>query len=257
MKLSEITFQLEEIGLTKSEIKVYLALLDIGSSTTGPIIDKSQTANSKIYSVLEKLIQKGLVTDFKKEGLKYYKAANPKQITSYLEEKKAEISKQEKAIGSILPSLSLMFEQKEEDREASVFRGPKGVKAAFDDVVNTLERNSEMHIMGVYNFGEDFLKLAKYFQGNRSRKGIKINFIMNRDAKAIADVFANYPPAEVRFMEEGVVTPAIFIIYANKIIISLGDEMTMFMIKSQSAADAFRVYHKQLWDKGEKYISVR
>ena len=80
---------------------------------------------------------------------------------------------------------------------------------------------------------------------------------MNRDAKAIADVFANYPPAEVRFMEEGVVTPAIFIIYANKIIISLGDEMTMFMIKSQSAADAFRVYHKQLWDKGEKYISVR
>ena len=58
-------------------------------------------------------------------------------------------------------------------------------------------------------------------------------------------------------MEEGVVTPALFIIYKNKVIISLGDEMTMFMIKSQSAADAFRVYHKQLWDKGEKYISVR
>ena len=170
MKLNEIAFQLEEIGLTKSEIKVYLALLDLGASTTGPIVDKSQTANSKVYGVLEKLIQKGLVTDFKKEGLRYFKAANPMQIQNYLKEKENEIKKQEKAVQDILPTLSLMFSQKEEDREASVFRGPKGVKAALDDVVNTMEENSEMHIMGVYNFGEDFLKLAKYFQNKRSKK---------------------------------------------------------------------------------------
>jgi len=62
-----------------------------------------------------------------------------------------------------------------------------------------------------------------------------------------------YPPLEVRFMEEGVVTPAIFLIYKDKVIINLGDEMVFFMIKSQSTADAFNVYFKQLWKGAEKY----
>ncbi|MBI2665760.1 hypothetical protein HYX12_04015 [Candidatus Woesearchaeota archaeon] len=45
---------LRNIGLTDSEIKVYLALLELGSSTKGPIVDKSRVASSKIYELLEK-----------------------------------------------------------------------------------------------------------------------------------------------------------------------------------------------------------
>tara|TARA_Y100000310_G_scaffold324599_1_gene386639 strand:- start:401 stop:1171 length:771 start_codon:yes stop_codon:yes gene_type:complete len=254
MDVGRMAFQLEEIGLTKSEIKVYLALLDLGVSTTGPIIDKSQTANSKIYSVLEKLLQKGLVTFFKQEGLKYYKAANPLQIPRYLEEKKVEIAKQEKAVQDILPTLSLMFNQKEQDKEAIVFKGVKGVKAGFDDVVDTMKKGEEIHIMGVYQFQKEYERLATYFQKIRNLKGVKANFLINKSAKPIADIFKEYPPIEIRFMEEGVVTPALFIIYKNKVIISLGDEMVFFMIKSQSVADTFRVYHSQLWDNAEEYV---
>lgn len=50
---------LEELGLTKSEIKVYLALLELGQSTTGPVVDKAEIASSKIYEILEKLVNKG------------------------------------------------------------------------------------------------------------------------------------------------------------------------------------------------------
>ena len=60
MDITKIQLELEQIGFTKSEIKIYLALLKLGSSTTGPIITESKTANSKIYEVLEKLIEKGL-----------------------------------------------------------------------------------------------------------------------------------------------------------------------------------------------------
>ena len=38
------TFALKEAGLTDGEIKVYLALLELGSSTTGPVIEKSGIA---------------------------------------------------------------------------------------------------------------------------------------------------------------------------------------------------------------------
>ena len=65
---------LEDIGLTRSEINVYLALLELGSSTTGKIIDKAKVSSSKIYEVLDKLIQKGLVSFIIKSGIKYFQA---------------------------------------------------------------------------------------------------------------------------------------------------------------------------------------
>ena len=65
---------LEKIGLTNSEIKVYLALIDTGASTVGPITSKSKVASSKTYELLDKLIEKGLVTTYKEDNIKYFKA---------------------------------------------------------------------------------------------------------------------------------------------------------------------------------------
>ena len=49
---------LEEIGLTEGENKVYLALLKLGSSTIGRIIKEAQVSNSKIYDILDRLNKK-------------------------------------------------------------------------------------------------------------------------------------------------------------------------------------------------------
>ena len=51
---------LRELGLTDGETRVYLALLGKPETTVGPVIDKAQISSSKVYVILEKLIQKGL-----------------------------------------------------------------------------------------------------------------------------------------------------------------------------------------------------
>ena len=121
MNLSSIKLELEQIGFNKSEIKIYLGLLKIGPSSSGPIIKESKTANSKVYEVLEKLIQKGMVSHFMKENVKYYKATNPKMLLNYLEEKKLKIEKEEGKINKLLPSLLALSKEKEEDKEAVIF----------------------------------------------------------------------------------------------------------------------------------------
>src|SRR3989338_3370224 len=78
---------LKEIGLTDSEIKVYLALLELGSSTAGPIVEKSGVASSKIYEVLEKLMQKGLASFVIASGTKHFEAASPRRVEDYIREK--------------------------------------------------------------------------------------------------------------------------------------------------------------------------
>lgn len=251
MELDRIELTLEEIGLTHSEIKVYLSLLKLGSSTTGPIIKESNTSNSKIYIVLNKLIDKGLVTFYIQNDLKYFKAVNPSQLLRYLKEKQEEIKEQETKINNLIPIIS-SFSQKNEESEAVVFKGSKAIKSAFNDIVDTLDKGEEVHILGTYNFGEKFLNLAIYFQQIRSKKGIKAKFLINRDAKNVANMFSKYPPVEIRFMKEGVKTPAVFLIYKNKVIINLGDEMVFFMIKSQRTADSFNVYFEELWKMAKK-----
>ena len=251
MDLNNIVDKLEEVELTKSEIKVYLALLEIGPSTSGPIITQSNTSNSKIYVVLNKLIEKGLVTYYIQNKIKYYKAVNPTQLLRYLKEKENKIKEQEKSITELIPELYNISREKEEN-EALVFRGPKAIKSAFNDIVDTLEKGQEVHIMGTYNFGENFLRLGIYFQQIRSKKGIKAKFLINNEAKNVAKIYSKYAPIEIRYMKKGVNTPAVFLIYKNKVIINLGDEMVMFMIKSDRTAKAFEVYFDQLWKVSQK-----
>ena len=64
--------ELMGIGLTQREVKVYLALLKLGESTTGKIIQESGISSGKIYEILEKLIGKGLASYTIKEKTKYF-----------------------------------------------------------------------------------------------------------------------------------------------------------------------------------------
>ena len=246
------TSALESAGLAKSEIKVYLALLEMGASSTGPIVMRSRTADSKIYEVLEKLSQKGLVSAFLKGGVRHYKASSPSMILEYLKEKKKRVENEQESVSKMLPSLLLMERQTAKTNEASVFTGPRGVKTAFQDIVDTLGKGEEVHIMGIYRFGEPFLRAVQNFHKNRSAKGAKAKILFNSGAWETAKKLSQYKPIETRFMPNDIFTPAIFLIYKDKVLISLGDEFTMFMIKSASANKAFEAYFSAMWDSAKR-----
>ena len=67
------TKALEDIGLTQGEIKVYLALLEIGPSTAGSILEKAGIQNSVFHFCVNSLIEKGLVSYVKKNKFRVYK----------------------------------------------------------------------------------------------------------------------------------------------------------------------------------------
>src|SRR3989338_647839 len=63
---------LTEIGLTQKESEVYLALVELGSSSASNIIQKTGFHRAVVYDLLERLIEKGLVGHVVKgkEGIK-------------------------------------------------------------------------------------------------------------------------------------------------------------------------------------------
>src|SRR3990167_5476847 len=93
---------LTEIGLTPGEIKSYLALLKLGSSSTGPLSKESKVSRSKLYDILDKLEKKGLVSNIEENGVIYFQAVEPAKIKTYLKEKEDKIKEMASQFDSYL-----------------------------------------------------------------------------------------------------------------------------------------------------------
>ena len=87
---------LQKLGLSKNESKVYLVLLELGLSSTKPIIERTNLHRQIVYDTLSSLIEKGLVSYVIQANRKYFKASNPKQFLGYFNQKQREIKIQKK-----------------------------------------------------------------------------------------------------------------------------------------------------------------
>ncbi len=133
------TSLLIKAGLTKGEIKVYLALLKLGLTTSGPIVNKSGIAKSMVYPVLEKLIHKGLVSYIIKEKTKYFQASDPEKIVEFIEEREKSLNETKDEVKKSLPELELMMKLAKKS-EATIYLGNKGLRTAYERVYKKLKR---------------------------------------------------------------------------------------------------------------------
>lgn len=240
---------LEEIGLTKSEIKVYLALLELGSSTTGPIVDKSKIASSKIYEILEKLIQKGLASTIVQSGTKHFEAANPERLQDYMKEKEAKIKQQEQELSKILPELKLKQTLSKHKSETIVFKGIKGADTAFNDILTTLKKGEEVVAIGFSDVHKQFQDFLIKFHRKRSKKGIKARKVFGESLREMGEKIDKMPYSQVKFFPTQEGNPVATLVYADKTLLSLAWDDLWIQIKNKRLADANRARFEELWKK--------
>ena len=102
---------LQDIGLSVTESKVYLALLELGNALAGEITKKSQINRTNVYDALERLIEKGLVTYVISANRKVFEPVNPERLKEILEEKQANFN-------TLLPELELKYKEHKSEEEA-------------------------------------------------------------------------------------------------------------------------------------------
>jgi len=240
---------LEEIGLTKNEIKIYLALLELGSTSTGAIIKKTGIHTSKVYDGLERLAEKGLVSHIIKANTKYFKAVNPDRFIDFLNEKKNKINEQEMEIESILPQLKARQLLAKEGTEAEIFQGWKGMETTYKMLRDTLKKGDMNYVFGASK-GEDEEKFREFFTRHVNflgQKGIKQKIIFNEYARGNLPIYNKYPKLfQMRYMEN--TTPAEINIWADKtMIVILRKYPTVILIDDKKVAGSFREYFDFMW----------
>ena len=132
-----------KIGLTEGEIKVYLALLRLGETTVGSIGRESKVSKSKMYDILDKLIEKGFAGYIVKNGTKHFAANDPKMIMEFINKKAEEIEKTKQEAEKILPKLALQRSTIGKKKIAEVYEGFHGLKAIREELILTLKKGDE------------------------------------------------------------------------------------------------------------------
>ena len=246
--------ELKKIGLTDGEARVYLALLNLNSSTVGPIAKKSKVAYSKIYEVLERLLEKGLVSHITKEKTKYFQALEPERLNEYVEKKKMELKSSEKELEKLIPLLKSHL-KKEKKREAEIFVGEKGLMTAYEILLEEAERNSKLRFFYIFNpeYDEevyDFFYGRLNFNGKKTipiLKQKKMKWLGIINGKDIPKKFKKYSKLIVQ-RRANFPIPGNINITDNSVLIAIwsGEPMGI-LIQSEETAKNFKDYFDSVW----------
>lgn len=249
------TNYLKEAGLTDGEIKVYLALLGLGLSTTGPIIEKSGIARSIIYHILDKLMQKGLVSCITKEKTKYFQASDPKKIIEYIDEREQRLLENKKKVEKMLPQL-LLQQKMSPKSQANFYIGFKGIRTAHEHSYDKLNRGEEYVYLGVPVFQPEEQHL--YWQRDhvkRAKIGISTRMLFNKGTdKKIIRNRNSYHLCEAREMNADIKSPACFMVYKDTtLIVMQHPESFAIEIVNKQVAESFMEYFEYFWKSAKPF----
>jgi len=245
---------LEQIGLTRSEINVYMALLELGSSATGKIIEKSKASSSKIYEILDRLMQKGLVSFVVKSRIKYFEAAAPKRLMDYLNQKEERLKEQKNEIKKIIPTLELKRKLLINKSEATIYKTIRGLETAFYSALNLLKSGETQYVIGLNQRDPAINRFFIKFQKERARRNIKMKAIVNESARNELRIQAdNAPLSEIKYMPETTLT-AINIFKNRTLIFPQSEEPLLIVIDSKEVAQSFKVQFDMWWNQDTKIV---
>src|SRR3989344_1431409 len=158
--------KLVPLGITSTEAKIYLLLLEMGKAQAGLISRKTGIHRRSVYDALERLIEKGLVSYIKENKKLYYLPANPQRIQDIIDHYHAEVH-------SILPTLHTKFKEQHHKQETLFYRGKEGIKTLFEDQIND---KKEVYIIGASHLAKEILPYyLPHYTHKRIQQKIKLH----------------------------------------------------------------------------------
>ncbi|MBT4823563.1 hypothetical protein HN695_06015 [Candidatus Woesearchaeota archaeon] len=233
---------LAEMGLGEGEIKVYLALLKLGSSPVSALKEETNLHRTTIYDFIEKLLNKGLANYVVMGNVKYYQATNPQRLSDFLKEKASRLNE-------VMPELVKMSGFHKKELNVEVFKGKEGYKAMLGLVIR-----EKKDLIGMGFEEEKFEELVpdtmRWYFREIKEKGIKERIFVKNSTNFL------YPHNNVSYksLPDEYFNPNPTMTFGDFVAIHIWDPFSTIVIKNKDLADSYRKWFEMLWEQNVKTI---
>ena len=162
------------LGLLESEIKTYVAALELGPSTVIMLSKRTRLSRQAIYDALGALTDRGIMSSLMRGKKRLYTAEHPETLLQYAQRKQKDLDTQIDKLEHMIPKLELQLNQ--EKPVVKLFEGKEGVKM-MAEVIADLPKGGTMYeladseaIHEIFTF-DDYREYANLVQ----EKNIKLN----------------------------------------------------------------------------------
>ncbi len=241
---------LQKLGLTGNEIKVYLALVGLGSTLAGEVIKKTGLHRPNVYDALERLIDKGFVSYIVQANRKYFEAKPPTALLDYVGEKQKELEEDHALIAGIIPELELKRKLGKEQLEATIFKGKRGIKSMMEDI---LRMRKNLLVFGASGKFKQYMGAYYHnFHKRRAQKKMMMRVLYHERLRKEHREQELPQPAEIRY-SRGMESLVTVYVSGDKVGITVWSEQPVAtVIRSKEVSESFRDHFKVLWEQARQ-----
>ncbi|MCA9356732.1 hypothetical protein H6784_03260 [Candidatus Nomurabacteria bacterium] len=242
---------LSQIGLTSTEITLYVTGLQFGSQTTAEIAKRAGIKRTTAHSALCSLEQKGLVGLHIQTGVNKYTMKDPNLIERSFVEKIDELKNKQLDFINLLPLFDKISTQNSIATEVFAYNGFDGVKTVIDTALYCASRKWKIISPTRNFFSESGKEYSDYFIKIRKQRGIRArslwesSFLKKRTISQTAFEFRE--PRIIPKALEGKFSNTIIIFDNSVAFINSYDESSAVLIKSIEISNTMEVFFDGLW----------
>lgn len=243
--------ELQQLGLSEKEARVYLAALELGSATAQEIAQKAGLRRPTTYVIIEGLIKHGFLSWHERGKKRFVSAEFPEVLMHLFVEQEEELKRKKTYAEKLLPELKRIFEHAKEHPKVRFFEGKEGLKAIQEDFLRTarLEAYEIFPLEGIVNvFSEQERKIQLE---KRVARKIRMRSIcaVSDPTRALSEKLVNLRYIDAQKFPIGID----LLIYEEKVAIaSLRGKLIGVIVESKEIADTFRIIFELAWLGAER-----
>lgn len=240
---------LKKVGLSDSEVKVYIAGLSIGPSSAEDIARRAEIKRPLVYHTLQLLEQKGLVSKLGTKRGKLFTMEPPKQLDQLLKHKHREIDLIQDKLVRAKSELNQIIPTPSQPSKIRFYEGMSGVKTVAEDTLTAKTIYAMVSIENVLSLIDK--EFIKYWMQERQNRKIVSKTIWS---KYEAGLLADSELQELKIAPKSLNLTSTVLIYDNKVaIFPSSRDLSAFVIENEAFAITQKSLFEEIWNISTKF----
>jgi HTH-type transcriptional regulator, sugar sensing transcriptional regulator len=237
------------LGIKEKDMKVYLALLKLGTAPLRRIADEAGVHRATTYDALKRLMAVKLVSYLNAKSHRYFTAEDPKRIRALATQREVALQEAREEIDQVIPQMKQRLDWAKYRPVVRYYEGENGVKEILEDVLLHTKK-AQKKTYRVYSSSAIRDLIAQAWPGflkKRIRQGIHVRAVSIGTGGRTAGL------DERKWLSEEVAAPTYTFLYAGKIAhVSLDEKKQLYGVVMED--DAIYQTQKRIFDQLWKRI---